>query len=85
MHQAAFRSYNFRIDDDIEIAAFLFGSDIEDDYPVEGAYLISGQTDARSLIHGIGHIIDKTLNIIGNLFHRPGFFLENRLRIFLNI
>ncbi len=49
MHQTAFRSYYFRIDDDTEIAAFFFGSDVEDDYPVEGAYLICRQSDARAL------------------------------------
>ena len=84
MHQAAFRSYYFRVDDDIKIAAFFFGSDVEDDYPVEGANLIGRQADARRFVHGIGHVIDKTLNIVGNFFHQPGFFLENRLRIFLD-
>ena len=85
MHQAAFRSYDLRINYDTEIAAFLFGSDIEDDYPVEGAYLVSGQPDARSLIHGVGHIVDETKNIIGNPFNRSSLFLQHRLGIFLNI
>ena len=47
--------------------------------------LIGRQTDARGLIHGIGHIIDKALDILVNLFNRPGFCLEDRLRIFLYV
>ena len=54
------------------------GGDVEDNDPVPGPYLIGRQTDARSLIHGIGHIIDKALDILANLFNRPGFFLEHQ-------
>ena len=58
--------------------ALLVG-DVEHDETLEFPHLVGGQPQSRGGVHGLGHIVDETLQLPVDLGDLPGLLPQHRI------